>query len=125
MTILTINTIPPSPNVLRRKYRTPHAYKKLRAAFEWELFSVPSRMHRERLQQQAKCGKMWVEMTVHHTKLYDMDNLQGSYKPILDALVNIGFLSGDSPDRLQLLPAKQILCGKSEIKTIVRIGALD
>jgi hypothetical protein len=126
MMILTIPEVPPSPNELRRKYKTPWAYKKLRDMFEYALLASVGPHHRHALKEQAKkSGKLWVQMTLHHVGTYDDDNLAGSQKPVLDALVNIGFLAGDSPDKLQLLPAAQIKCLRKEQKLVVKIGIVD
>lgn len=67
---------------------------------------------------------MWVQMTIHHVGEYDPDNLPASQKPVLDALVNIGFLKGDSAEHLQLLPAEQVKCKRKEQKLVVKIGAV-
>lgn len=127
MIILETDDVPPSPNVLKRKYRNPHAYKRLRTA--WELLLVgaaPSPHHRTRLREQAKQGaKLWVEMTFYHVGTFDPDNLAGVQKVVLDALVNIGFLGGDSLQFINLLPAKQIQVKRKDVKTIVKIGAVD
>jgi hypothetical protein len=124
--ILTIPDIPPSPNELRRKYRTPWAYKGLRETFEYALLCSVGAHHRSFLKLQArKSGKLWVQMTLHHVGTYDDDNLAASQKPVLDALVNIGFLAGDSPDKLQLLPAAQVKSTRKEQKLVVKIGVVD
>ena len=62
---------------------------------------------------------MRVEITVHHTKEFDADNLVGALKPILDALKNIHFLKNDDSKCLELAPPQQIV-GK-EKKTIICI----
>lgn len=123
MTILEVPDIPPSPNVLKREYRNPHAYKRLRNLWEGMLQCAPSPHHRIVLVNQAKAEKkLCVQITVYHSRLYDDDNLAGAQKLVLDALVNIGFLGGDSPDRLELLPAAQIKVPRKELRTVVRIG---
>ena len=101
-------------------------YKKLRTAWEQELLCGPSAHHRTMLRHQAQFGKMWVQITVHHTKEFDQDNLPGAQKVILDALVNIGFLANDSADKLVLYPPVQVLVKhKAEAKTVVKIGPID
>jgi hypothetical protein len=126
MTILTISAIPPSPNILKRKYMNPHAYKRLREAWEQDLaHAVPGSRQRLELQRQAKAGKMFVEVTIYHSKLYDPDNAMGALKPVLDAMVRIGFLAGDSGAHLQLLPVRQELCPRKDVKTEIRLGPVD
>lgn len=126
MTILEVSEVPPSPNVVKRKYRNPHEYKKLRATWEWALFGAPCAHHRNQLKAQAKkVGRVRVQVTMHHSRPYDPDNLVGAQKVILDALVNIHFLAGDSADKLDLLPAEQVKCPHKERKTVVRIGAME
>lgn len=126
MTILEVADVPPSPNVLRRKYRNPHAYRKLRTHWEWLLLTAPDAHRRKVLKDGArKAGKVAVQITLHHSRMYDPDNLPASLKPVLDALVNIGFLSGDSLDKINLLPTVQTKCPRKEIKTVVKIGVAE
>ena len=126
MTILEVRDVPPSPNVIRRKYRNPHAYKKLRTVWEWALLASPCARHRRELIAQAKKrGKLAVQVTMHHAGRFDEDNLQGAQKIVLDSLVNIGFIAGDSPDKIHLLPAVQVKCKRVDSKTIVKIGATE
>lgn len=125
MIILEVPEIPPSPNVVKRKYRHPMAYKNLRSLWEWVLFCSPCLHHRKALKEQAKkAGKLEVQITLHHARMYDPDNLAGAQKVVLDALVNIGFIGGDSPDKLHLLPAVQVKCKAKDQKTVVKIGVL-
>jgi len=124
MVLISIPRVPPSPNVLKRKYRTPHTYKKLREEWEHDLYyGVSCGRHRSYLRDNAKMGRMWVQITVHHSKPFDADNLQGSQKVILDALRNLEYIADDSQDKLNLIPAEQII-GK-EKKTVVKIGVVD
>jgi hypothetical protein len=126
MMILEVPDIPPSPNVIKRKYRNPHAYKVLRTLWEWSLFSAPCQRHRKALVAQAKnVAKVQVQITLHHSGVYDEDNLAGAQKVVLDALVNIGFIAGDSPAKLDLLPPAQVKCARKDVKTIVKIGVAE
>jgi len=125
VTILEVLEVPPSPNVIRRRFRNPHAYRRLRESWELMLKTAPAPHHRKALADQAKkAGKLQVQITMHHSRLYDPDNLVGAQKVVLDALVNIGYLAGDSPDKLLLLPAVQVLSKRSDPKTVVKIGAV-
>ena len=126
MVILTIPGIPPSPNVLKRKYRNPHAYRKLRMAWENDLaHSVSGSWRKLELQRQARTGRMFVEVTLHHSREYDADNLVGSLKPVVDALANVGYIGGDSYDKLALLPPRQEKCAQKDCKTVIKIGLMD
>jgi hypothetical protein len=126
MMILEVPDIPPSPNVVKRKYRSPHAYKRLRDAWQVMLLASIGPHHRASLRELARrAGRMCVQIKLYHVGTYDDDNLAGSLKPVLDALVNIGFLAGDSPDKLNLLPPSQEKCTKKELKTVVRIGVAE
>jgi hypothetical protein len=120
---ITVPSIPPSPNVLRRKYRNPHTYRRLRKQWENDLFyGVSCSRHRNDLIALATATQqMQVQVTIYHTKPFDDDNLVGALKPILDALRNIGFIANDSPDKLELLPTTQVI-GPEECKTVVKIG---
>lgn len=128
MTVLTVQgEIPPSPNILRRRFRNPHAYRRLRTA--WELLLVaaaPGPHHRTRLVKQAQdAKKMWCTITISHSKAYDTDNATGAVKVVVDALVNIGFLAGDSPDKLLLYPVIQKKVPRAECSTEIRIGVVE
>lgn len=124
---IEVPLVAPSTNVLRRKYRNPHAYRCLRENWENFLFyfkphayrnDSPQRMIREA----AERARIRVQVTVYHTKKYDRDNLWGSQKPVLDALRNIGFIKDDSDDWIELLMPQQVI-GK-ERKTVVTLEAL-
>ncbi len=119
--IITVPLVPPSPNELRRKYRNPHAYRRLRQLWEHNLFySACSVENRNELIEMVNSGsRMIVEITIHHLGRFDDDNLAGAQKPILDALVNIGFLKGDSLEHLCLKVARQVK--STEKKTVVVI----
>ena len=74
------------------------------------------------MQRQADCHKMRVQVSVYHARKYDLDNLWGSQKPVLDALKNIGLIRDDSEEWLQLDAPTQVI-GK-ERKTVVTLEAL-
>lgn len=116
---ITVPMAPPSPNELRRKYRSPFAYKRLREAWEHALaYAVPSAAEQFALRRMA-AYKVRVKVTVFHSKLYDQDNLTGSLKPVLDALKNIRFLKDDSPEWLELLPVEQYHAKRSQEETVI------
>ena len=66
---LTIDDVPPSPNELRREYRHPHAYKRLREAWEWMILAAPCATHRLQLRNAAKKHRMRVEVTLYHHRV--------------------------------------------------------
>ena len=76
--------IPPSANILKRKYRTPHAYKDLRNSW------------------QRETRKMKVTFTLEHSRSYDTGNAYNSVKPLEDALKNLGIIKDDSPEWIEL-----------------------
>jgi Holliday junction resolvase RusA-like endonuclease len=120
MKIITVHMVPPSPNELRRKYRTYHAYRQLRKQWQHDLFYSLCLRHRNELMDHArKAGQMCVAITIYHTKEFDPDNLPGACKPILDALVNLQYLADDSPSKLQFSVSQVI---GSEKKTEIKIG---
>lgn len=120
---LEIDEVPPSPNELRREYRHPQSYRRLRTAWEWMILAAPCATHRALLKNAARTNKMHVEVTIYHKKAYDPDNLAGSLKPVLDALKNVGFIKDDSAKSIELVPPKQVI-GKIE-KTLIRIGPIE
>lgn len=126
MVTLEVRAVPPSPNELRRKFRNPHAYKKLRGAWEWALLGSLGPHHRQALILLAKTApKLRVQITFHHSREFDPDNLGGTQKIILDALTNIHFLAGDSAKEIELLPAAQVKCMRKDQKTVIKIGVAN
>jgi Holliday junction resolvase RusA-like endonuclease len=120
---IAVPRVADSPNVLRRKYRHPQAYRRLRLAWQSDLFWLAGAVQGRKICLAAQDGrKMRVLITVYHGKPFDADNLAGAQKPILDALVQIGFLKNDDAKSLQLDEPKQVI-GK-ERQTIVEIEAL-
>jgi len=118
--LLDIPLVPPSPNVMRRKYRSPLAYRRLRQLWETNLFhATGSAALSQKLKQQAE-AKNAVAITVYHKKPYDPDNLTGSAKVVLDALRNIGFIKDDSA-RYIALTVEQVV--GPDKRTTVRIEA--
>ena len=117
--MIRVPLVPPSPNELRRKYRHPHAYRKLRKLWEAELlYGASCSRHRNELIALAEKSIVTVQITVHHTHAFDMDNLMGAQKVILDALRNIHFLANDDAKHLQLLPPEQVI-GKEKYTLVV------
>lgn len=101
--VVLLPGILPSANVLKRKFRNPHAYKRLRDSWQrmcWGLIQGQDRQWL--LVQSALRTKMRVDVTLQHSRAYDPDNLVASVKPILDGLVNLGFLAADDPEHLEL-----------------------
>ena len=118
--------VPPSHNELRRKYRHPLAYMRLRKLWEHNLaYGVLCARHRRELMDLAKLGqRMRVEVTVFNNKILDDDNISAGLKPVLDGLKNIGYIQDDSPPFLELaLPVKQHK--SAEKKTVIRIGPVE
>jgi hypothetical protein len=98
---LNIGGIPPSANVLKRKYRNPHAYAKLRDEWQRSIYYSASPHTRSWLEAMAKLGKkMRVKITLQHKKEYDKDNAYGGCKPLIDALVRLKWLADDDNDHL-------------------------
>ena len=122
MKLITIPMVPPSPNELRRKYRHPQAYRRLREQWEHDLmYGVSCSRHRQELIKQAKeSNRVHVGVAIFHSKPYDPDNLVGSVKPILDALRNLGYIQDDTLEKLDLAVI-QYVC-KDARKTLVSIG---
>jgi hypothetical protein len=105
---LAMPGIPPSANVLKRKYRNPHVYKKLRDGWQRTSWALVQGRDRGWLLAMAAIGKrMRVDVTLMHGRVYDTDNAYGSVKPILDGLVNLHFLAGDSDEHIDLHVTQQ------------------
>ena len=111
--------VPPSANSLRRKYRNPHVYARLRDSWGWSLAAAASPNERSFLKGIPATGKrVRVVICVHHRQLFDRDNLWAACKPVLDALVGLRWLSDDSEECIDL----QITQIKAELpKTTIRM----
>lgn len=119
--ILHVHALPPSPNVLRRKYRHPQAYKRLRE--EWELMTLAAARPEEREHwRRIVKGDVRVRLCarIYHKRLYDPDNLPASLKPVIDALVNVRFLRDDSAKYFHLEEVSQTISG--EVSTMLYLA---
>src|SRR5215469_15577568 len=103
MKIVIPGMVPPSPNELRRKYRNPHAYKRLRQAWETAIIYMTPPHDRKFVKESAQISRMMIQLVIHNSREYDPDNLQGCQKPVLDALKNLGYIRDDSERWLELL----------------------
>ena len=103
MKILLPGMVPPSPNELRRKYRNPHVYAKLRDDWQKAILVMTPLDDRNEMKAKGQKNRMIVQIEIHNSRRYDDDNLAGAQKPILDALKNIGFIHDDSPTWLRVL----------------------
>lgn len=103
MKILIPGMVPPSPNELWRKYRHPHAYRRLRDSWRQAIVGMTWPSDRTTLRNSGQKSRMTVQLTIHNSRRYDEDNLQGCQKPVLDALKNLGYIHDDSPQWLSLL----------------------
>jgi Holliday junction resolvase RusA-like endonuclease len=116
---IVVLDIPPSGNVLRRKYRNRFAYAKLRDTWKRDLWYSVSGKERDWLLGMANAGqKMRVTISVAHKKLYDTDNLYSGVKPLLDALRAVGLLHDDSPEFCELLCSQEKINDKRTTITI-------
>jgi hypothetical protein len=122
MTRILIPMIPPSPNELRRKYRNPFAYKRLREAWEQSLaYGVESAEVHQALVQRAKNRRVRVAIAIYHRRAYDQDNLYGCLKPVLDAMRNVGYIRNDDRSWLKLNVKQYPDIGKFGNCTIIEI----
>lgn len=104
---------PPSGNELRRKYRHPMAYKRLREVWSRTLWGLISGRDREWLEAEAMLGvKMRLEVCIQKRRFFDKDNAYASMKPVLDSLVGLKYLAGDDPGHLDLTVTQEKLNAK-------------
>ena len=118
--IITVPMVPTSPNTSKLQHYM--AKYRLRKAWQEGIFyGVSCSRHRRQLIEQAKTGApMLVEIAVHHSKVFDDDNLAAALKPVLDGLKKLGYIFDDSPAHLRLaLPVKQVQ--SRERKTVIKI----
>jgi len=57
------------------------------------------------------------------SKAYDLDGLQAALKPVRDALVRVGVVADDSPDRLRVGPVEYERGEETGIMLVVRVQA--
>ena len=118
---VAIPMIPPSANVLRRKYKHPMAYKRLREAWERSLlYACGSAAACQELRRQADESRMRVLVTIFHAREFDSDNAVAGLKPVLDALKNLHFIKDDNLKWLDLRPVEQCH-SRSEWQTVIEI----
>jgi len=103
-----------SLNVLRKLHK--QAYKRLRDRYQWLMLAQTLNRH---------TGPVKLTLTRLSTGTLDYDNLAGGAKPLIDALVNGGILSGDTP---ALIPQRDYQQEKikrgQRPQTIIQIEAL-
>jgi Holliday junction resolvase RusA-like endonuclease len=125
MISITVPLVPPSPNVLRRQFRNPHEYKRLREVWEHSLaYAVGSATLKRELQEQAMTRRVRVRITIHHSRRYDEDNIYGSIKPVLDALRNVGYIHDDNRKWIDLELRQEDGRNTMERKTVVELEGL-
>ena len=121
VTILVM-AVPPSHNQLRRKYRHWAVYKKLKAQWMKDIHYGASNPN-NRLAIAKLPEKRYVRILIQHKRLFDVDNAYASCKPILDAMVELGYLKDDSPDFLDLRVEQEKINAKQTKITISEAGA--
>lgn len=93
---IIVPMVPPSANELKRKYRNPHAYARLRDSWEQAIAVLTARADRKILLDTSHMNRMIVHVTVHNSRMYDSDNLAAAQKPILDSLKRLEYIHDDS-----------------------------
>jgi hypothetical protein len=113
--------VPPSPNELKRKYRNPHVYARLRDLWHQAILCMTHPPERDAYRLMAKHRQMQVQVTIHNAREYDPDNLVGCQKPLLDALVMMKLIHDDSRQWLKLEPVRYKYCPRAAKKTEITI----
>ncbi len=108
------------PNVTNsRKFKNPHVYKEMRDSFRHTLYYLVTGADRAWLRAMAKLKKrMRLDVTLMHKKLYDVDAKYTCMKPILDSLVTLEFLAGDTEDLCELHVEQQQINAKDTVIVI-------
>lgn len=99
---ITVPLVPPSPNELRRKYRHWADYGRLRKAWENTIWALTDAQQKISLPKPLNGEKVHVSFHIEHAQLFDPDNLTGSVKPCLDAMVRLNLIRDDSSDYIEL-----------------------
>lgn len=118
---MIVLTIPePTPSLNRMTGTHWSRRQKLRKRWAWLVKAA-------RLHAQAWESPQWararVEIDRYGPRLLDADNCRAGTKPLMDSLVQEGFISDDSPQVIGEPAIRQIL-SKTERKTIVRIEGI-
>jgi hypothetical protein len=124
----TVNAIPPSMNdLIGASYAKLRGFKKKWAKFIGEQIQVTRQ--RKLLVAWLETGcRVRFEMTVHHSKECDEDNLQSMTKIPLDVLVSkkrLYLLRGDSPREIDRRPVVEMKSTRKEAKTVFRITKVE
>lgn len=122
---ITIPRVPPSANELKRKYRNPHVYKRLREMWEQEIMVAIRPEIRNRIRgfihKTDPPAKMRLVVRCFRKRLLDTDNLYASLKPVLDSMVSLNLLHDDS-EKFLSLEVSQDTTGKGlKPKTILTL----
>ena len=110
--------IPPSANVLKRKFgrQIASSIRKATTDIVGELLLANIRMQRGLWRNPGKCRVVYC---IYRAKVLDDENVGGGTKPITDALVELGILKDDSPEWLELthfqIPTKLAGMRRTEI----------
>ncbi len=98
---ITVPMLHPGLNQLRKKFKDPMAYKRLRDSWQRTIYYLIDSNPRSWLEAMARLDKkMHVSILLQHKKLYDKDNI--SVKVILDSLVRLKMLANDDAEHLEL-----------------------
>jgi hypothetical protein len=86
--------VPPSNNEIQRMHWTDQR-RLVQTSAAWILCAVPKPEVRE-------FRRVRVRITMHRKRALDPDNAHGAVKPLLDAMVRLGFLADDAVRWLEL-----------------------
>lgn len=72
----------------------------------------------------AQCSyKVRFEMTIHHSRMFDPDNLVACAKVPLDAAKSLGIILDDSPSHIEL-SVKQLKSSRREARTEFKLSRI-
>jgi Holliday junction resolvase RusA-like endonuclease len=125
MVEIIIPGVLPSANRLRREFRSPFAYKKLRERLVHDLaYALPGAREKNLLISENKGKKVRVEVVLYHAARFDPDNAVAALKPLLDAMVTLGYLHDDSAEWLQL-SVEQVKSARKHTRTVIKISPCE
>ena len=113
--------IPPSPNKLhgqnwRMRFREKHTWIV-------ELQVGAGREKIQQLREWHEVSRLRVEMIIHHSRLFDPDNLVSCAKVPLDAAKWLGFITDDSSKWIEL-HVSQVKSSRKEARTEFRLSRI-
>jgi hypothetical protein len=101
--VIRVGRVVPSLNELKREYRNPHAYARLREGWRHDIHVLlgirNTKLIKAHVDMHHRCELLIIS---YRRRVLDKDNLYGGVKPIVDAIRDLDLIVDDSPQWLDL-----------------------